>query len=219
MKKLIALACVASFAAAGCTTIDPATGTASRTNARTGALAGAVIGGLLGCATNTDECGENAAIGAAVGAAAGAGVGEYMRRQQLALQEELSGTGVGIQREGDNIRLIMPGDVTFSTGQSTIDPSFYPVLNDVAQVFVNFPATRVNITGHADSVGDEQYNMQLSLERATSVGNYLVSRGVAMQRVYAYGAGETQPVATNDTDGGRAQNRRVEILLIPGNVP
>jgi outer membrane protein OmpA-like peptidoglycan-associated protein len=113
----------------------------------------------------------------------------------------------------------MPGDVTFSTGQSTIDPSFYPVLNDVAQVFVNFPATRVNITGHADSVGDEQYNMQLSLERATSVGNYLVSRGVAMQRVYAYGAGETQPVATNDTDGGRAQNRRVEILLIPGNVP
>ncbi len=218
MKKLIALGMAFVFAAA-CTTIDPATGTASRTNARTGALTGAVIGGLLGCATNTDECGENALIGAAVGGAVGAGAGEYMRRQQVELQEQLSGTGVGIQREGDNIRLIMPGDVTFSTAQATIDPSFYAVLNDVAQVFMNFPATRVNITGHADSVGDEQYNMNLSLQRATSVGNYLVSRGVAAQRVFAYGAGETQPVASNDTDGGRAQNRRVEILLIPANVP
>jgi outer membrane protein OmpA-like peptidoglycan-associated protein len=219
MKKLIALVCVAAFAAAGCTTIDPQTGTASRTNARTGALTGAVIGGLLGCATNTDECGENALIGAAVGGAVGAGAGEYMRRQQLALQEELSGTGVGIQREGDNIRLIMPGDVTFSTASANIDPSFYAVLNDVAQVFINFPATRVEITGHADSRGDEGYNQQLSLDRASSVGNYLVSRGVAMQRVYAYGAGENQPVATNDTEVGRARNRRVEILLIPGNVP
>jgi outer membrane protein OmpA-like peptidoglycan-associated protein len=218
LKKIIALGMACTFAV-GCTTIDPATGTASRTNARTGALTGAVIGGLLGCATNTDECGENALIGAAVGGAVGAGAGEYMRRQQLELQEQLSGTGVGIQREGDNIRLIMPGDVTFSTGQATIEPSFYPVLNDVAQVFLNFPATRVNITGHADSVGDEQYNMDLSLQRSTAVGNYLVSRGVAPQRVFAYGAGETQPVASNDTDGGRAQNRRVEILLIPANVP
>ena len=217
MKKLVAVA-ASLIVVAGCTTIDPATGQASRTNARTGALTGAVIGGLIGCATNNDECLENAAIGAAVGGVAGAGVGEMMRRQQLALQEELSGTGVGIQREGDNIRLIMPGDVTFSTASSDIDQSFYSVLNDVAAVFVMYQATRVEITGHADSRGDEQYNLQLSHQRATSVGNYLVSRGVSAQRVFAYGAGESAPVATNDTEIGRSRNRRVEILLIPANV-
>jgi outer membrane protein OmpA-like peptidoglycan-associated protein len=217
MKKLLAAALSLTFVA-GCTSIDPATGQASRTNARTGALTGAVIGGLLGCASNRGECTENAAIGAVVGGAAGAGVGEMMRRQQLALQEELSGTGVGIQREGDNIRLIMPGDVTFSTAASDIDSSFYAVLNDVAAVFVMYPATRVEITGHADSRGDEQYNLTLSHERALSVGNYLISRGVASNRIYAYGAGESQPVATNDTEIGRARNRRVEILLIPANV-
>lgn len=217
MRKLLALACSLAIVA-GCTTIDPATGQASRTNARTGALSGAVIGGILGCATNKHDCAENAAIGAAAGAAVGAGVGEMMRRQQVALQQQLSGTGVGIQREGDNIRLIMPGDVTFSTASSDIDPSFYPVLNDVAGVFVQYPATRVEITGHADSRGDEQYNLELSHQRALSVGNYLASRGVAASRIYAYGAGESQPVTTNDTEVGRARNRRVEILLIPANV-
>jgi outer membrane protein OmpA-like peptidoglycan-associated protein len=217
MNKLLAVALSFMFVA-GCTSIDPATGQASRTNARTGALTGAVIGGLIGCATNNDECLENAAIGAAVGGAAGAGVGEMMRRQQLALQEELSGTGVGIQREGDNIRLIMPGDVTFSTASTDIDPSFGPVLNDVAAVFVMYPGTRVEITGHADSRGDEQYNLQLSHGRALSVGNHLISRGVAASRIFAYGAGEAQPVSTNDTEVGRARNRRVEILLIPANV-
>ncbi|MGD2134352.1 MAG: OmpA family protein [Maricaulaceae bacterium] len=216
MKRLASVA-IALVLAAGCTTIDPATGRASQTNARTGALTGAVIGGLLGCASNTGECTENAAIGAVAGAAIGGGIGEYMRRQQLALQEELSGTGVGIQREGDNIRLIMPGDVTFSTASSNIDQSFFPVLNDVAAVFVEYPATRVEITGHADSRGDEQYNLELSHQRALSVGNYLISRGVAGNRIYAYGAGENQPIATNDTEVGRARNRRVEILLIPAN--
>ena len=216
MKRILALGAAIAFAAS-CTTVDPATGTASRSNARTGALIGAIGGAIAGCAMNDDECTENALIGAAVGGAAGAGIGEYMRRQQLALQEELSGTGVGIQREGDNIRLIMPGDVTFSTASSDIDPSFYPVLNDVAMVFVQYPATRVEITGHADSRGDEQYNLELSHQRALSVGNFLISRGVSGDRVYAYGAGENQPVATNDTEVGRARNRRVEILLIPAN--
>lgn len=215
--KRIATASLAALMAVSCTSIDPATGQASRTNARTGALTGAVIGGLLGCASNTGECTENAAIGAVAGAAIGGGIGEYMRRQQLALQEELSGTGVGIQREGDNIRLIMPGDVTFSTASSEIDPSFFAVLNDVSAVFVEYPATRVEITGHADSRGDEQYNLELSHQRALSVGNYLISRGVSGNRVYAYGAGESQPVATNETEVGRARNRRVEILLIPAN--
>jgi outer membrane protein OmpA-like peptidoglycan-associated protein len=216
MKQLLAVALSLTFVA-GCTSIDPATGQASRTNARTGALTGAVIGGLIGCASNRGECTENAAIGAAVGGAAGAGIGEMMRRQQLALQEELSGTGVGIQREGDNIRLIMPGDVTFSTASADIDGSFTPVLNDVAAVFNMYPGTRVEITGHADSRGDDQYNLQLSHQRALSVGNYLISRGVSAGRIFAFGAGETRPVATNDTEVGQARNRRVEILLIPAN--
>lgn len=217
MKKLFAVAAALMFASA-CATVDPATGRTSRTNARTGALSGAVIGGLLGCAMNDDQCLENAAIGAAAGAAIGGGIGEYMRRQQVLLEQQLSGTGVGIQREGDNIRLIMPGDVTFATASNQIDSRFYPVLNDVAQVFVDFPATRVEVTGHADSRGDEQYNLELSHQRALSVANHIVSRGVDPNRVFAYGAGENQPIATNDTDEGRAANRRVEILLIPANV-
>lgn len=219
MKKIFAIA-GALLLASACTTYDPATGRPSQTNARTGALTGAVIGGLLGCATNTssgNQCAKNAAIGAAAGAAVGAGVGEYMRRQQLLLEQKLSGTGVGIQREGDNIRLIMPGDVTFATASADIEGRFLPVLNDVAQVFVDYPATQVQITGHADSRGDEQYNMDLSYQRALSVANYIVGRGVDPNRVYAYGAGETQPIASNDTDSGRAANRRVEILLIPAN--
>jgi len=214
MRKIITIA-AALIVVSACTTIDPQTGAASRTNARTGALAGALLGGLLGCASNTGECTENALIGAAAGAAVGAGAGEYMRRQHRLLEQKLSGTGVGIQRDGDNIRLIMPGDVTFSTGSDQITPRFIPVLNDVAGVFVQYPATTMQVTGHADSRGDEDYNMDLSYRRGLSVANYLVSRGVGSDRVYAYGAGENQPIASNDNDAGRAANRRVEILLIP----
>jgi outer membrane protein OmpA-like peptidoglycan-associated protein len=217
MKRFLAMGLALAFMGAACTTYDPATGAPSRTNARTGALTGAILGGVLGCAMNDDECTENAMIGAAVGAAAGAGVGEYMRRQQVLLEQRLSGTGVGVQREGDNIRLIMPGDVTFATNSNQIDPRFAPVLDDVAAVFVQYPATRVQVWGHADSTGAEDYNLQLSHARATSVGNYLASRGVAPGRIFAYGAGESQPKASNDNDAGRAANRRVEILLIPAN--
>lgn len=217
MNRVLTLAAVAVLAAA-CTTTDPATGRTTRNNTASGALIGAGIGAALGCMTNTnsgEQCRKNALLGAGVGALAGAGVGRYMDQQQKALEQQLSGTGVGIQREGDFIRLIMPGDVTFSTASAQLEPNFIPVLNDVAAVLVEYPKTYVDVNGHADSRGDEAYNQQLSYNRALTVANYLAGQGVLGGRFLVNGYGESMPVASNDTDAGRAKNRRVEIMLRP----
>lgn len=153
--------------------------------------------------------------------APGGGAGgedEDMRLQQVLLEQRLSGTGVGIQREGDTIRLVISSDVTFATNSNNqIDARFAPVLDDVAQVLVYYPATHIEIWGHTDSRGAEDDNLELSHARATSVGHYLVGRGVATARIYAYGAGENLPKASNETDQGRAANRRVEIVLAPAD--
>ena len=138
-----------------------------------------------------------------------------MDRQEDKLREQLRGTGVSVTREGDNIRLNMPGNITFATDSSNISADFYGVLNSVGKVINEYEQTYVDITGHTDSTGAESYNMQLSVARANSVSTYLKSQGVLPQRIYTHGMGETQPIADNSTPAGRAQNRRVEILLTP----
>lgn len=209
----------AATALAACTTIDPYTGETVRSNQRTGAIVGAGAGALLGYLTNTNKSEEgrtNALIGAGVGALAGAGVGTYMDRQQAELRRELAGTDVGVTREGDNIRLNMPGDVTFDFNRTEIKPQFVPVLDDVARVLNQYPSTTVDVIGHADSVGADDYNLDLSRRRAASVADFLVQRGrVLPDRLYVDGQGERAPIASNDTEAGRAQNRRVEIVLRP----
>jgi outer membrane protein OmpA-like peptidoglycan-associated protein len=221
MRHWISLAsCLAGAAAlAACTTVDPYTGETVRSNARTGALVGAGAGALLGYLTNTNKSEEgrtNALLGAGVGALAGAGVGAYMDRQQAELRRELAGTGVDVVREGDNIRLNMPGDVTFDFNQTAIKPQFVPVLDDVARVLNQYPSTTVDIVGHADSVGSDDYNLDLSRRRAAAVADFLVQRGrVLPDRLFVDGQGERYPIASNDTEAGRAQNRRVEIILRP----
>ena len=217
MLKPASLA-AAAIILAGCTTTDPYTGQTQRNNTATGAIIGAVAGGVLGYLTNTNDSQEgatNAAIGAGVGALAGAAIGNYMDRQQAELNRELAGTGVEVDRRGDDIVLNMPGDITFPFNSAELQPQFYAVLNDVAHTLNDYPQTTIGVIGHTDSVGSDAYNQGLSEQRAQSVAAYLVRQSVIAERIYISGMGENQPIADNSTEAGRAANRRVEIILSP----
>lgn len=218
-KILVAGVSIAALlGAAACTTTDPYSSTPRRNNTGTGVIAGALGGALLGYLTNTsnsEEGRKNALIGAGIGALGGAAVGAYMDRQQRELEAELSGSGVGVARQGDNLVLRMPSDVTFATNQSSINNRFYPTLDDVAAVLNRYDQSIVDVIGHADSDGSDDYNLNLSRQRASSVARYLVDRGVLADRLYVDGRGESAPIASNATADGKAQNRRVEILIRP----
>jgi outer membrane protein OmpA-like peptidoglycan-associated protein len=184
---------------------------------RTGALVGAGIGAVAGLLSGGDavERRQRAMVGAGVGGLAGAGIGAYQDRQEAALRRDLQGTGVDVVRNGDNITLNMPGNITFAFDSSSLQPQFYPVLDNVANTLTQYNQTVIEVAGHTDSVGTDAYNQTLSQQRANSVSTYLTGKGVMQQRMIVVGAGETHPIASNDTDAGRAQNRRVEITIVP----
>ncbi len=207
----------ASVAMAGCQTINPYTGEAQTAKATTGAMIGALAGAALGAATgkNAKDRRKRALIGAAGGGLAGAAVGGYMDQQEAKLRQKLQGTGVSVTRNGDNITLNMPGNITFGSGSSDLNADFYKVLDGVEIVVAEFDKTLIVIAGHTDNVGSDQNNQALSERRAASVGRYLTSKGVSGQRVISAGLGETQPVGSNDNEAGRSQNRRVEVTLEP----
>lgn len=213
MIRSTLIVAAAAMALAGCAT-DPNTGERIYGNTARGAAIGALGGAAAGVLAGGND-GRNAAIGAAIGAIAGASVGGYMDKQEEELRRQTAGTGIGVVRDGDNINLIMPSDVTFPVNQSTIQSQFYPALNDVSRTLVNFPSTMVDIVGHADSDGSDAYNQTLSEQRANSVSRYLQSQGVQPVRIVAYGRGESQPLVPNTTASNKAQNRRVEIRLTP----
>ncbi|MCE8010258.1 MULTISPECIES: OmpA family protein [Halomonadaceae] len=212
---------VAPLAAAillvGCATTDPYSGQTQRSSTMTGAGVGAAVGAAAGALSGSGSTSrrDRALIGAAVGAAAGAGIGAYMDRQEQQLRESMRGTGVEVERRGDDIVLNMPSSVTFGFDSSELTVQARNALNDVANVLTQYTDTRVNIAGHTDSTGSVSYNQRLSERRAESVGNYLAQSGVARNRLYMTGYGPSQPIATNATEEGRAQNRRVEITLTP----
>ncbi|WP_292034719.1 MULTISPECIES: OmpA family protein [unclassified Brevundimonas] len=218
-KLIVASASIAALlGASACTTTDPYSSTPTRNNTGTGALAGAGIGALLGYLTNTssgEQGRKNALIGAGIGALAGAGVGQYMDRQQRALEAELSGTGVGVARQGDNLVLRMPSDVTFATNQSSLDSRFLPVLDDVARVLNEYDRSMVDVIGHTDASGGDAINQPLSERRASSVAAALMERGLIRERLYVAGNSSRNPIADNTTVDGKAKNRRVEILIRP----
>ena len=220
IRRALTLAtCLTAAALAACTTTDPYTGEVVRDNTGSGAIIGAIGGGLLGYLTNTNDSEQgrkNALIGAGVGALGGAAVGNYMDRQQADLRRELADSGVTVTRDGDNLVLNMPSDVTFASGSESLQPQFYDTLDDVSRVLQAYPSTLIDITGHADSDGADDFNLALSERRARSVADYLVRNGrVNPNRIALAGRGEREPIASNATAAGKAQNRRVEILIRP----
>ena len=191
---------------AGCASQNPYDQSAPSSNRTAtygglGALAGAAAGALI----NHDNRGKGALIGAAVGGAAGGGYGYYVDTQEAKLRQTLQGTGVQVQRNGDNLTLIMPGNITFASNSADISSSFYPTLNSLVLVFKEFDKNGVNIVGHTDSTGSLQLNQDLSNRRAQSVASYLIANGVAPARISSYGAGPSQPIASNASEAGRAQ--------------
>ncbi len=184
---------------------------------RNNALIGAGIGAVAGLLSGGDavERRQRAMVGAGVGGLAGAGIGAYQDRQEAALRRDLEGSGVDVVRQGDNITLNMPGNVTFAFDSSNLQTQFYPVLDNVANTLTQYDQTVIEVAGHTDSVGSESYNRTLSEQRANSVAAYLRGHGVNQQRMIIVGAGESRPIASNDTEAGRAQNRRVEITIVP----
>lgn len=182
-----------------------------------GALIGALAGVAAGLLSGNDatERRQRALIGAGVGGLAGGAIGNYQDRQERALRERMAGTGVDVVRQGDNITLNMPSNITFAFNSANLDPKFDPVLDNVAATLNEYNQTIVEVAGHTDSIGSDAVNQRLSEQRAASVGNYLMSKGLVRDRFILTGAGKTRPIASNDTEAGRAQNRRVEITLVP----
>jgi outer membrane protein OmpA-like peptidoglycan-associated protein len=216
VASLQALAVAAALVAfvSGCTTVNPYTHEQQTSKAVKGAGIGAAAGAVVGLLTKGDKL-QNALIGAGVGAIAGGGVGYYMDVQEAKLRQKLEGTGVSVTRMGDNITLNMPSSITFATNSADLNAQFYNALDGVAMVLKEYEKTVVEGAGHTDSTGSDKYNQALSERRAQSVASYLGSHGVKQSRLITVGAGETRPVASNDTEQGRAANRRVELTIVP----
>ena len=216
MRIILAMT-VAMVFVSGCKTLDAYTREEQTSNTTKGALIGAGIGAAVGLISGDDavERRQHAMIGAGIGALAGGSVGYYMDKQEAELRAELEGTGVSVTRDGDNITLNMPGNVTFATDSSDLSPAFFDVLNSVGTVLEEFEQTVVEVAGHTDSTGSDAYNQSLSERRSASVTGYLEGRGVMAQRLISIGLGETYPIADNSTSAGRQANRRVEITMVP----
>jgi outer membrane protein OmpA-like peptidoglycan-associated protein len=216
LKKTIFALTMATVTLAGCMTYDPYTGEEKTSNATAGAIVGAIGGAAVGAATSSkSDRGKGALIGAAGGAAVGGGIGNYMDKQEAALRHKLKNSGVQVVRNGDQIELVMPGNITFDLNQASIKPSFTDTLESVALVLKEYDKTIIQVEGHTDSSGSQSYNQLLSEKRAGSVRDFLLNQGIEPKRTRAVGYGERYPIASNDTPAGREQNRRVELTLVP----
>ncbi len=212
--RITMLALASSLAIAGCVT-DPETGHQQLSRAGGGALLGAGGGALLGAILGGRNNRTETIIGAGIGAIAGGAVGGYMDKQERELRARTANTGIEVERRGDEINLRMPAGVTFDFNSSTVKPEFRPALNQVAQTLASYQSTFVDVSGHTDAIGTDAINQRLSEQRAQAVADYLSYQGVNRARLATRGYGKTMPIASNDTDAGRAQNRRVEIHLSP----
>lgn len=208
---LLGLSLVALVSLSGCTTTNPYTGESevSRTAIGTGigAAGGALAGQLIGGNTTSTL------IGAGIGALVGGVAGNYMDRQADELRQQLVGSGVQVAKVGNDIRLIMPGDITFANDRADIQAHFFGTLNAVAIVLKKYNNTNIRIAGYTSSIGSDQHNQILSEQRAESVASYLANQRINPNRIMAVGYGKRYPVATNATNEGQARNRRVEITI------
>lgn len=215
MKHLIIAAAASALLLTACTT-NPYTGEQQVSKGLLGAGTGAALGGAAGAligATTKLKTGKTAMIGAGVGALAGGGIGVYMDNQEAKLRQRLQNSGVSVTRVGDSIVLNMPSNITFATDQADVKPQFYDTLNSVALVLQEYDQTEVAVVGHTDADGSDDYNYNLSRQRAASVARYLSSQQLAGDRFSVEGRGEREPIATNASFSGKQKNRRVEITI------
>lgn len=211
MTKFTLLAAASAMALTGCVT-DATTGERKMSKTAMYGLGGAAACGVVGALTHGSKGARNSALACG---AVGAGVGGYMDYQEAKLRESLKNSEVQVSRDGNQIKLTMPSGVTFDTNSATLSSAARDSLNKAAETLVQYPETTVTVAGHTDSSGSDAINQPLSERRARSVSDYLVQRGVAGSRLNTVGYGSRQPVAGNDTAAGKAQNRRVEILINP----
>ncbi len=218
MKTSILVAGFAALSLSACTTMNAYTGETQLSNTAGGAMigagTGAVVGAIAGTATGADPR-VAALIGAGVGALTGAAVGHYMDQQEAELRAQLQGTGVSVTRVGNQIILNMPSNITFDVDQATVQPAFNETLVAVGLVLKKFNKTIVDVYGYTDNTGSVPHNQDLSQRRAVAVATVLANQGIDQRRFYIAGKGEDDPIASNSTETGRAQNRRVEIQISP----
>lgn len=212
--------CLASIITlTSCTTFDPYTGEEKATNTAKGAGIGAGAALIVSYIANKDkdaaERNRRLLRDAGIGAIVGGGVGYYMDTQEAKLRKQLRSTGVSVVRDGDNINLVMPGNVTFPTDGRNLKADFYDVLDSVALVLKEYDKTIIAVAGYTDSTGSEAYNQKLSEDRANAVAKYLMSKDIVEARFETVGFGEKNPIADNSTEEGRTLNRRVELTLLP----
>ncbi|CAM3098970.1 MULTISPECIES: OmpA family protein [Sphingomonas] len=213
-KFLTAAALSALVATSACTT-DPETGQQRLSKAAIGGIGGAVGGYLLGDLVGGRRDRTEKILGAGIGGLAGAGIGAYMDKQERDLRARTAGTDVQVVRQGDDLLLNLPSGITFAYNSSQVQPQFRQTLDQVADILSQYKQTYIDVYGHTDSTGSDAYNQRLSEQRAVSVADYLASRGVQPARIGTRGFGKSQPIASNDTEEGRAANRRVEIKIVP----
>ena len=185
----------------------------TKTGALVGAGAGAVVGALMG--NDPEERRRNAVLGAAIGGGGGAIIGNQLDKQEADLRAQMGNSNVTIRNTGDRLIVTLPQDILFATDSATLRPDLQRDLRAVGQNLLAYPDTTVQVLGHTDNTGDANYNLNLSRERAQSVANILMNEGVPSFRIQSIGRGEDQPIASNLTPEGRAQNRRVEIVILP----
>ncbi len=218
MKSSVLVAGIAVLSLAACSTTNPYTGeqqlSSTAGGTMIGAGSGAVLGAIVGTATGADPR-VAALLGAGIGGIAGAAIGTYMDQQEAELRAQLQGTGVSVTRVGNQIVLNMPSNITFGVDSARVQPSFNETLISVGLVLKKFNKTIVDVYGHTDSTGSDAHNQDLSQRRAVAVATVLANQGIDQRRFYIEGRGETDPIASNATETGRAQNRRVEIQISP----
>jgi len=221
LSAAVSLSCL--LLVSSCATYDPYTGDQEVSKAGKGAGIGAGVAAVVAYLANKDKDAgkrnERILKAAAGGAVVGGSIGYYMDVQEAKLREQLRGSGVSVERDGDNINLIMPGNITFASGNANIAQGFLSVLDSVVLVLTEFNKTLVVVSGHTDNTGSDSLNQNLSEKRAQSVSDYFYTSGIIRDRLEVIGFGETQPIASNETEEGKKQNRRVEISLIPITQP
>lgn len=181
-----------------------------------GAVGGYLLGDLIGGRRDRTE----QIVGAGIGALAGGAIGQYMDRQEQELKRRTEGSGVVVERQGDELLLTMPSGITFAHDRSDVQPQFRPTLDEIARTLANYPATMIDVHGHTDSTGTAQYNQSLSERRARSVADYLIGRGVQPIRIATQGHGESRLlISPEQNEADRQANRRVEIRVVPVQNP